>query len=229
MLQLALETSTAWGGVALAEDGALLAESTLDVRATHSETVLPEIDRLMQRCQRDVAALASVVVGAGPGSFTGVRIAASIAKGLCFARGLPLYAYSSLSALAAGTGLRGPVCAMFDARRGEVYAAAFRDAATSEVSTVIEPVAAPLTELLDRLEEPAEWSFVGEGAVAYAGIIEAAGGTLLPEELGQPGAVALLRLARTWPERGRVETPATWEPLYVRRSGAQRQAERAGS
>ncbi len=101
MLQLALETSTAWGGVALAEDGALLAESTLDVRATHSETVLPEIDRLMQRCQRDVAALASVVVGAGPGSFTGVRIAASIAKGLCFARGLPLYAYSSLSALAA--------------------------------------------------------------------------------------------------------------------------------
>ena len=229
MLQLGLETSTSLGSVALAEEGSLVAESSLDVRATHSETVLPEIDRLMQRCERDVTELGSVVVGAGPGSFTGVRIAASIAKGLCFARGLPLYAYSSLSALAAGTGVHGPVCAMFDARRGEVYAAAFRDAAASEISTVIEPTAAPLTELLDRLEDPADWSFVGEGAVAYAEIIRAAGGRLLPTGLGLPRAATLLRLARKWPDRGLVATPAMWEPLYVRRSGAERQVERARS
>jgi len=227
VLQLGLETSTSVGSVALAEEGSVLVESSLDVRATHSETVLPEIERLMRRCGRDVTTLGSVVVGAGPGSFTGVRIAASIAKGLCFAQGLPLYAYSSLSALAAGTGVHGPVCAMFDARRGEVYAAAFRDAAESEISTVIEPLAVPLTELLDRLENPAEWSFVGEGSVAYAEIIRAAGGRLLSTDFGQPRAAALLRLARRWPERGFVETPATWEPLYVRRSGAQRQAERA--
>ena len=229
MLQLGLETSTSLGSVALAEEGSLLAESLLAVRAVHSETVVPEIDRLLERCEREVAAIESVVVGAGPGSFTGVRIAASIAKGLCFAREIPLYAYSSLTALAAGTGVGGPLCAMFDARRGEVYAAAYRDACTPNLSVVIEATAMPVVELLDMLKDAREWSFAGEGALAHAEIIESSGGRLLPAHLGQPRAAALLWLARTWPERGRVKDPATWEPRYVRRSGAQRQAHRARS
>ncbi|MGB5526721.1 MAG: tRNA (adenosine(37)-N6)-threonylcarbamoyltransferase complex dimerization subunit type 1 TsaB, partial [Gemmatimonadota bacterium] len=122
MLRLALDTSTPVGSVAIGRDGEILAESLLRVRATHSEAVLPEIDRLLNDCGLGASDLQGVVVGGGPGSFTGVRIAASLAKGMCHARGLELFSFSSLAAVAAGAGCDGPVCAMFDARRGQVYA-----------------------------------------------------------------------------------------------------------
>jgi tRNA threonylcarbamoyladenosine biosynthesis protein TsaB len=67
-----------------------------------------------------------VVVGAGPGSFTGVRVAGATAKGLVAALDVPLVAYSSLLALVAGVPATGPVCGLFDARRGEVYAGCWR-------------------------------------------------------------------------------------------------------
>lgn len=125
MLSLALETSTRLGSVAVGRDGELLAESSLSVRAAHSETVLPEVRRLLERCSVAPRELARVVVGAGPGSFTGVRIAASLAKGLCAATGAELTAFSGLAAVAAGTGMAGDVCVLLDARRDEVYAAAW--------------------------------------------------------------------------------------------------------
>lgn len=161
MLRLALDTSTRLGSVALGEDGRLLAESLLSVRATHSETVLPEVDRLLAAAGRREADVGSVVVGAGPGSFTGVRIAAALAKGFRFGREVSLYAYSSLLAVAAGTGLAGRVCAMFDARRGEVYAAAYRSLDPPEAE--LEPATLPVEALLDALE-PGDWWFAGEGA-----------------------------------------------------------------
>jgi tRNA threonylcarbamoyladenosine biosynthesis protein TsaB len=71
-----------------------------------------------------------VIVGAGPGSFTGVRVAAATARGLAHGLGVPLYAYSSLAAVAMETGLDGNVCALFDARRGEVYAACYESSGT---------------------------------------------------------------------------------------------------
>ena len=74
MLTLALETSTRVGGVALARDGETVAEVSLPVRATHSETVLPSVARLLEDAGEGPEGLGRVVVGAGPGSFTGVRI-----------------------------------------------------------------------------------------------------------------------------------------------------------
>ena len=87
---LALDTSTPTGSVAVGRNGEVLAESLLRVRATHSEEVLPEIHHVLTDCGLDASDLQGVVVGGGPGSFTGVRIAASLAKGMCHARGLEL-------------------------------------------------------------------------------------------------------------------------------------------
>lgn len=224
MARLALETSTALGSLALDEEGRLLAECTLSVRATHSETILPEVERLADRAGVAPTALEAIVVGAGPGSFTGVRIAAALAKGLCFGIRAPLYAYSSLAAVAAGAA-PGPVCALFDARRGEVYAAAFEPEAGPE--PVFGPEALAVATLLDRLGEPGRWRFAGEGARRHRQALEAAGASVLPAHLGVPRAASLLWLAERWPGAGRVEDPAAWEPLYVRAPGAQRQAERA--
>lgn len=226
MLSLALDTSTSLGSVALERDGELLAESSLSVRAAHSETVLPEIRRLLERCGAPAREVDRVVVGAGPGSFTGVRIAASLAKGLCAATGADLAAYSGLAALAAGTGASGPVCALLDARRDEVYAAAWPAPPGREAPAageeLLEPTAAPVAEVLERLGGGEGWIFAGAGAATHRPELEAAGGRVLSFLHAAPRGAALLHLAAERPGDGRVEDPAAWEPAYVRASGAER-------
>lgn len=223
MLTVALETGGELGSVALGRDGELVAESLLSVRATHSETVMPELDRLLAGAGRERGEIDAVVVGAGPGSFTGVRIAASLGKGLCFGRDRPLFAFSSLLAAAASTGLEEKVVACFDARREEVYAAAYRTVAPTGAG--VGPEVTEVDELVDRLPGGAgAWAWAGSGARRHRQRIEAAGGRVLPAHVGAPRASSLLWLARRHPDAGRVEEPATWEPDYVRRSSARRGA-----
>lgn len=220
MLTLALDTSTPLGSVAVGRDGELLAESVLSVRAAHSETILPEVDRLLERCGASPRELDRVVVGAGPGSFTGVRIAAALAKGLCAATGARLAAYSGLAAVAAGTGIAGRICALLDARRDEVYAAAWT--AHPARQQVLEPMVAPLDGVLDRLGGGEGWSFAGTGASSHRAALEASGGRVLSFLHETPRAAALLLLAEDRPDRGEVSDPGAWEPDYVRASGAER-------
>lgn len=220
MLTLGLDTSGELGSVALESEGGLVAESVLRVRATHSETVLPEVNRLLEAAGRDREEVEAVVVGAGPGSFTGLRIAASLAKGMCFATERRMYAYSSLAAVAAGTGLEGRVCAMFVARRERVYAGAVDG--VEPVRWRLEPCVASVEEVLEALDSGREWCFAGQGALRHREPIEAAGGRVLPRHLGVPRASSLVWLARTQPGEGLVAEPATWEPEYLLRSSAER-------
>ncbi len=213
-----MDTSTRLGSVAAGQDGDLLAETTLSVRATHSETVLPEARRLLERADFRPADLDEVVVGAGPGSFTGVRIAASLAKGLCAATGAGLRAYTSLAAVAAGTGLDERVCALIDARGDEVYAAAWRTLDRPDPSRPPEVIG--VDELAARLGPG--WTFAGPGTGPHGPALEEAGGRVLPPLFAVPRGGALLRLAAAWPDAGRVADPAGWEPRYVRGSGAER-------
>jgi tRNA threonylcarbamoyladenosine biosynthesis protein TsaB len=217
---LALDTSTPVGSVAVGRGHEVLAESLLTVRATHSEAVLPEIDRLLTLCGLTAFDLQGVVVGGGPGSFTGVRIAASLAKGLCHARGLDLFSFSSLAAVAAGAGCTEPVCAMFDARRGQVYAAGYRMG--TRLEELFPPRAGSLEQVLSDLD-PAGWCFAGDGAGAGEESIRLAGGRVLDPDVWVPRAGCLLWLASVDPDRGRVAEPAHWEPEYVRLPAAQRE------
>lgn len=220
MLRLALETSSRLGGVGLADGDVLLAESSLSVRAAHAETVLPEVERVLTRAGRDVADVGEVVVGSGPGSFTGLRIGAALAKGLCAATGAGLRAYGSLAALAAATALQDRVCVLAEARREEVYAAAFETVRPLDAS--FGPTVASVDEALDALDRPGDWSFAGEGAFAHREAVEARGGRVLSFLHRHPRVGGLLELAVEQPGAGRVEDPAGWEPEYVRASGARR-------
>lgn len=220
MLRLALETSTRLGGAALARGDRLLGECALSVRATHSETVMPEVERLLERAGRDVADVGEVVVGAGPGSFTGLRIGAALAKGICAATGARLRAYTGLAAVAAGTGLPGRVCVLLDARRDEVYAAGFASVRPLELR--FGPTVTTVEEALEAVGEPAAWSFAGHGALVHRSRVEERGGRLLSFLHRSPRPAALLELAVEQPEAGEVEEPASWEPEYVRASGAER-------
>jgi tRNA threonylcarbamoyladenosine biosynthesis protein TsaB len=214
---LALETATSVGSVAVWRDG-LAIECSFNIRGSHSERVLPAVDHALQVTGTAPEEVAALVVGSGPGSFTGVRIAASMAKGWTMARGTPLFAYSSLLALAAGTGVSGPVCAAFDARRAEVYAACY-EVSEQGASERLAPAAWRLEHLLDELaRHDLKPTFVGDGATAHRERIAEAltGAVVLPEHLALPRAASLLWLRSVAPQLGHVPQPADWEPLYVR-------------
>ncbi|MET0396976.1 MAG: tRNA (adenosine(37)-N6)-threonylcarbamoyltransferase complex dimerization subunit type 1 TsaB [Longimicrobiaceae bacterium] len=225
---LALDTSTSVGSVAVGQGDRLLAEIVLAVGSGHSSALLPAIDRALRSAGLEARELAGVVVGGGPGSFTGVRIAAATAKGIVHAAGVPLWAYSSLLAAAAGCwGADRPVCALFDARRRDVYAACYRFGAG--VEETMAPEALTVDEVLERFRGGPPPLFTGEAAVIHREEIgREAGVRVVPAHLAAPRASALLALLRAAPEAGRVAEPAHWEPEYVRASGAERIAAAAG-
>jgi len=122
---LAVDTAGKTAGVALLQDGRLLYEVYLDGGLTHSETLLPLIDTCLKLCGLTCAGIDLFGVNAGPGSFTGLRIGLAAVKGLAFPRHTPCAPVSTLEALAAGHVGQGTVLCALDARRGQVYCAAF--------------------------------------------------------------------------------------------------------
>ncbi|MGH7466894.1 MAG: tRNA (adenosine(37)-N6)-threonylcarbamoyltransferase complex dimerization subunit type 1 TsaB [Longimicrobiales bacterium] len=219
-LTLAIETSTPTGSVAVGRADSVLAEIVLGPESRHSEALLPAIEYLFQLTRSERDQLSQIVVAGGPGSFTGVRIAAATAKGMAAALGLPLLAYSGLLAVAAGTSERDrPICCLFDARRDEVYAACYR--LGDRIETISSPQVESIQYVLDALQ-PTDCVFAGEGALRHTALIEARGARVLPGHLAVPRASALLWLAHTWPEVGRVRDARHWEPQYLRASSAER-------
>lgn len=214
---LALETATPLGSVALWRDGHAY-EMSMRIHGSGAERILPAVDRALEATETGPDQVTGFVVGSGPGSFTGVRIAASMAKGWSMARGTELFAYSSLMAVAAGCGTREPVCALFDARRGQVYAACyeFTDAGPEER---LAPGAWRVDELIAELSgRGLRPVFAGEGALVYRAAIAGAlpDACVLPPHLAVPRAASLLWLRQVAPDLGRVDDPESWEPIYVR-------------
>jgi tRNA threonylcarbamoyladenosine biosynthesis protein TsaB len=219
---LALDTSTTTASVAVGRGEDVLAEILVGARLRGTDALLPAIDDALRAAGVATAELGGVVVSGGPGSFTGVRLAAATAKGMVRALGVPLYAYSGLLAVAAGAGAADrAVCALFDARRGEVYAACYRLPGYARVETLLEPAALPLGDAIERVRAFSPL-YAGEGALQQRAVIEAAGGDVAPSHLAPPRAAALLWLARTAPELGRVADPGAWQPEYVRPPAVER-------
>jgi len=124
---LGIETATVRGGVALVSgSGDLVGEITLSNPESHSERILPALDWLLATLGLAPPAIVAVAVSSGPGSFTGLRAGIATAKGLAFSLRVPLYGVATLEALAANAPPgEGPVCAVLNARRGEVFRALF--------------------------------------------------------------------------------------------------------
>lgn len=144
---LAIDTSTQWVTVALSVNGDMLSEEC-DSPRQHTKLLLPMIERLLAQAQCKLAQLDGIVFGQGPGSFTGLRIACSFAKGLAYAYDLPLYPVSSLAAIAAQTfetensfDFPIQVLAMMDARMNEVYWGVFtQDFTTTEYLSIVKDI-----------------------------------------------------------------------------------------
>ena len=124
---LAFDTSTHLAGLALCENGELRAEYTWDVGANHSVELLRRVEWLLQERGLSMAQISAVAAAIGPGSFTGVRVAVTVAKTLAFSLKVPLIGISTLDVLAYSQAAAAfPVCALMEAGRGEFYTAFYR-------------------------------------------------------------------------------------------------------
>lgn len=231
---LAFDTSSSLGSVALARGSEVLALGWLTDARQHASQLVPEIAASLGRSGLDREEIRGVVVGQGPGSFTGLRVAAATAKGLSRSFGVPLWHHSSLAAAAASEGAHVPESVMnrrgglhalsvdtaeapryvlFDARSDRVYAACYQ-ILNEGILCLIEPTATTVSRVLSE-PIPAGSQFVGEGALRHASAIEESGHAVLPFPAGIPTAEGLLCAHRLFAEIEPAQT-GSWEPEYLR-------------
>lgn len=223
---LALDTATANCSAALWVDGSV-SEREVEVERGHAELILTMIDELLAQSAIPLAGLDAIAFGRGPGSFTGVRLAASVTQGLAFGADLPVVPVSDLQAVAqralartSGDGAAARhtlVCN--DARMHEVYWACFEQGADGLMSPVgIERVSKPLDVTLPQGWAGTLVTGVGRGFAAYT--------EELRQNLGQvltnindnilPGAREIASLAAVELRAGRVVSPEQAVPVYLR-------------
>jgi tRNA threonylcarbamoyladenosine biosynthesis protein TsaB len=161
-----IETATTTCSVAAGENGVLLAVRSVHDGYKHAENLLRLVEEVMQEAGWKNDELSAIAVSAGPGSYTGLRIGVSTAKGLCYALDIPLIAVSTLYSLASGFRRKFPdsdmlLCPMLDARRMEVYTALF-----SKNLDRLKPDAPLIVETLESVPEILEQQivFFGDGA-----------------------------------------------------------------
>jgi tRNA threonylcarbamoyladenosine biosynthesis protein TsaB len=213
---LAIETATESCSVALLSGDALIERSELAPRR-HAERALPMADDLLAEAGLGRGQIDGIAVGRGPGSFTGVRLAISMAQGLAFALDLPVVTVSSLAALAMEAPRDdAPILAVIDARMGEIYAGAFRATADGLVeASDDERVCA--AETLELPPAP-QWNVVGTGWGAYGEALLAR----LPasprwsEAARYPQARHIVRLAAPQFAAGAGLSPEHALPVYLR-------------
>lgn len=209
MITLGLDSSEAHGGAALVSDGVLLGEALLEEPLRHSEELLPAVERLIASCGIDRRGIARVGVNRGPGSFTGLRIGLSTAKGFGQALGIPVFGVDGTLAYRTRVTSR-RVCVIVANRRDLFYVRYF--AGGKPRGDEVEVLTG--RELLDRLRREAkELTAVGSGAeVLRPELSELPRVRLAPPELNRPSPAWIARLGE---RMERDDELYTLEPLYV--------------
>ena len=225
-LYLALETSGPVGSVAVAAGARVLARALLDSQVRCAADLIPRIGATLDKAGVGRGDLAGVVVGGGPGSFTGVRVAAATGKGIAHALDLPMWAFSSLEAGAVAEQVppQAPPAdclryVLFDARGDRVYAACYRVGADA-VEERVAPHATRIGALLASESRPLA-AFVGDGAARHEALLRMEGYRVLPPPAGVPTADGLLHLLALRPGSAPVGRADRWEPEYVKGSSAE--------
>jgi len=219
---LSIEASTEVSSVAVLGRSGLISEYSLCCKVTHSERLLPAIQRILADTDVTMKQVDAVAVSVGPGSFTSIRVSVSTAKGLAYPGNKPVIPVSSLAGLANRFGgVKLPICTLLDARKGEVYAAVFRsiDGEMSLISP--ERVIAP-ARLYDLIKEPT--LFVGEGAVRYKPLLKESLPSLavfVPGSLNLLSAASVGEIALHKLKAGQTVEHGALVPNYIRRSEAE--------
>jgi len=225
---LALDASTEYLSLALWLDGKVYVRNLL-AGQSHSQQILPLLRELLSEAKVELHDLDGIAFGAGPGSFTGLRIACGVAQGLAFGADLPVIGISTLLALAHDTVTKNTavthVIACMDARMGEVYHAAYarNNEAWDEISApgLYKPDAVPALPHAGWVGVGSGWAAYGEALKhCYAGQVS----LIIPDEY--PNALAMVALAAPMFAAGLGVPAAQAAPLYIRNKVALKTSER---
>lgn len=225
---LGIESSSLVASVAIVEDGITMAEYTANFKKTHSQTLLPMIDEMVNLLGIELSTLDAIAVSGGPGSFTGLRIGSATAKGLGLALDKPLIHIPTLDATAYGLyGTSALICPIMDARRNQVYTGLYRF--EKEFTVVMEQDALDMDALIEKLNSMGERViFLGDGVPVYRSLIEeklSVPFDFAPANVNRQRAASVAALGATYFAEGKTETAMEHKPDYLRKSQAERERE----
>lgn len=234
---LALDGSGLVAGVSVLNEEKILAEYCVNDKKTHSQTLLPMLDEVMKMLGMEVSDIDYIAVTGGPGSFTGLRICVSMAKGLGLALGKPLVAVPTLEALAYNyEGTDKIICPLMDARRNQVYTGIYtfanKKAEDSEelqsTFAVLSPQeATAIEDILEKVNSfGKETVFLGDGVSVNRKYIQGlvkVPYTLAPPQQNVQRAASVGRCALRMAAEGKITTAMELVPDYLRLSQAERE------
>lgn len=230
---LAIDSSGLVAATALLDGDILVGESLIHNKKTHSQTLLPMIHDMLRMAEVDIKEVEAIAAAAGPGSFTGLRIGASTAKGLAQALDIPIAPVPTLEALAYNmAGAEALVCPTMDARRNQTYYGIY-DVHGEMPAVVQEQTAAPVEEMVEqvnKLDKPV--IFCGDGVPVFRSqLIQS---VAVPYRFAPAGtryqrASSVAVLGKMYHERGMAVSAGEFAPIYLRMSQAERERmERGG-
>ncbi len=230
MLILAVDSATPVAGVALSDGEKIIAEYSQNFKQVHSQKFMPMIDKCLKDYGCSLKDLDAIAVTSGPGSFTGIRIGMATVKGLSLGSGVPLISISTLEALAFNMVLSNYlVCPVLNARKNEVYAAAY-DVRGIKPDILWGPAACPPQVMADETKRIAANHpgivLLGDGFKPYQEIFRSSFGSQMrevPPHLMLPRAGSIAALAAMKLKQGTLEDVHAIRPYYIRLSEAEYQ------
>lgn len=227
MKLLAIDSSGLVASVAIVTEEKLLAEYTVNNKKTHSQTLLPMLDEIVKILDEDLHDIDAIAVAGGPGSFTGLRIGSSTAKGLGLALNKPIINVPTVDALACNLyGTDRLICPIMDARRNQVYTGIY-EYIKNEFTVLVPQKAVEITEIAAELNGMGrEVVFLGDGVEVHKNKLQEimmVPFSFAPIHLSKQRAAAVGALGIIYYNKGLAENADSHEPVYLRLSQAERE------
>ena len=226
---LGIDSSGLVASAAIADEKNIIAEFTVNNKQTHSQTLLPMIEKVVDMSGIELEQIDAIAIAAGPGSFTGLRIGSATAKGIGLALKKPVVSVPTLEGLAYRVCVfDGIICPIMDARRNQVYTGIYK-MDKGNLVCLSEQKAVDIHEIMEELEKYDEKViFLGDGVEVQRETIEKEFKKeycFAPSHLSKQSAAAVAVLGDIYFNQGKAEDAAEHKPIYLRKSQAERERE----
>lgn len=226
---LGIDSSGLVASAAIADEKNIIAEFTVNNKQTHSQTLLPMIEKVVDMSGIELEQIDAIAIAAGPGSFTGLRIGSATAKGIGLALKKPVVSVPTLEGLAYRVSVfDGIICPIMDARRNQVYTGIYK-MDKGNLVCLSEQKAVDIHEIIEELEKYDEKViFLGDGVEVHRETIEKEFKKeycFAPIHLSKQSAAAVAVLGDIYFNQGKAEDVAEHKPIYLRKSQAERERE----
>ena len=239
---LAMDSSGTVAGVALVENGTVIAEYNVNYKKTHSQTLLPMLDEIAKMTELDLNTVDAFAIAAGPGSFTGLRIGSATVKGLGLALDKPVVSVPTLEGMAYNCwGYNGIICPMMDARRDQVFSGIYVcgssvdipcEKSVGDLNVICDQMADSVDVMIAKLNELGEKNqglkviLLGDGVTAQFETIKEKlkiSWEVAPANMNRQRAASVGTLGSIYFEEGKFEAASDHKPEYLRVSQAERE------